>query len=554
MEKILHQLKEKRKIVDLVVICIVTFLLSIPNLSENLNLYFDDGCQHLMRAYGAYQTILRGENGNIISDFANGFGYSWDLFYGPLSEYLLLILGVVAKSFNAGFKILTYLLLFLAGRFMYQCVHEMTDNRNTALLAAIVYITSPYFFTDIYIRHSLGEAMAFVFVPMVFSGLYRLLNTEKNHYDLVFGAVGLILSHNISTVLTAIFALIYCLVNVKNLSRTHVKKGLLIDIAFILLLTSFYWGPFLQTKFFTDYRVFDKDAMASEESVLGQALSFKDLFITSSHDTYVFEIGLPVILMLAFSLMAIKNVQENKKEYIFFLVSGLVCVWMSTKYFPWKILPNSCYIIQFPWRMLLFSSFFFAIVTSINMTILIRKFNGRDVFVIGMICMIYVFSRYSYIPYEEYVTNVKDCGIMEVSGQKNEWLPGMGRLEYLPSKAHENSFYIATREKGIVVLEGTCHVQEETKVGNYLKAKIKTEDEKVTLELPYFYYPGYAVKLDGILLKTFETQKGFVGISLEENEHGVLEVRYTATKIMHITKIVSLISCMIFAIYVYQKR
>jgi len=184
--KILQQLKEKRKIIDVIAIGIVAFLLSIPNLSQNLNLYFDDGCQHLMRAYGTYQTILRGENWNIISDFVNGFGYSWDLFYGPLSEYLLLILGVVTKSFNTGFKILTYLLLFLAGRFMYQCVHEITDNRNTALLATIVYITSPYFFTDIYIRHSLGEAMAFVFVPLVFWGLYRLFNTEKNHYQLIF--------------------------------------------------------------------------------------------------------------------------------------------------------------------------------------------------------------------------------------------------------------------------------------------------------------------------------------------------------------------------------
>ncbi len=186
MGKILQQLKEKRKIIDVIAIGIVAFLLSIPNLSQNLNLYFDDGCQHLMRAYGTYQTILRGENWNIISDFVNGFGYSWDLFYGPLSEYLLLIFGVVTKSFNTGFKILTYLLLFLAGRFMYQCVHEITDNRNTALLATIVYITSPYFFTDIYIRHSLGEAMAFVFVPLVFWGLYRLFNTEKNHYQLIF--------------------------------------------------------------------------------------------------------------------------------------------------------------------------------------------------------------------------------------------------------------------------------------------------------------------------------------------------------------------------------
>lgn len=336
----------------------------------------------------------------------------------------------------------------------------------------------------------------------------------------------MLLSHNIFTILTAIFAGIYCILNLRSITRTRVKKGIMIDFIWILLITFFYWGPFLETKFFTNYQVFEKDAMATQESVLQNALSLEDLFITPSSEHYVFEIGIPVILMLVFSIMTIRRLKENRKEYLFFLISGLVSLWMATKYFPWKWLPNSFYIIQFPWRMLLPVAFFFSIVCSINMATLIRNFNSKDVLIIVFICMIYLFSRYGYMPYSENIIDVKDYEIVRVSGQNGEWLPGMGRLEYLPSKAYQNSFYLATRDNGIVVLEGTCEIQEETKMGKNLSAKVSTAEQKTNLELPYLYYPGYLVKLDGVSLEITETENGFLGIYLDENEQGKLEIEY----------------------------
>ena len=554
LKKILHRLKENRVVVDSVVIFMVAVILIIPNFLQNTDIYFDDGCQHLLRGYGAYQAITNKENTRVISHFANGFGYSWDLFYGPLSEYCLIGLGIIFHSFNVGFKILLLLIMFLAGACLYKLVYCMTDNRNTALLAGIIYITTPYFFTDIYVRHALGECMAFVFVPMVFLGLYHLFNTEKNHYYLVLGVAGLLLSHNIATVLTAILALIYCIINAKNFSRSRVQKGLLLDILWIVLLTSFYWAPFLQTQFSAEYRVFEKDAMATQESLLESLLSAKDLFITPNDTPYVFEIGLPVILMLAFSLVTFRVLKENKKEYLFFLISGMLSIWMSTKYFPWKLLPSQCYIIQFPWRMLLFSSFFFAIVASMNMSTLIKKFRRRDVFVIGLICMMYVFSRYSCIPYAEEVPEVTEYELAAISGQENEWIPGMGRMEYLPSKAYDNLFYVATRQPGISVLEGECNLQNETKMRNSMSVQIATSGEKVVLELPYLYYPGYTVKLDGVPLDSFETEKGFLGSKIDENEVGTLEVKYTGTRIMNLTKIISFVTLIVFLIYIYKKH
>lgn len=554
MKKLLHKIKQNRTIVDIIGIFFIALLLAMPIFDSNNDVFFDDGSQHLMRAYGTYQSILQNGSGNVISDFTNGFGYSWNLFYGPLSTGTVIICSIILGGFNIGFKVVMLLILFLAGSFMYKFLYELTEQRNTAYLGAIIYITSPYFFTDLYIRHALGELGAFVFIPMVFLGLYNLFHTENNHYYLIFGAAGLILSHNISAVLTAIFAVIYCLWNGKNLTSTRVKKGLLLDFIAILLITSFYWMPFLETKFYTDYRVYEKDAMATQESFLYHTLDLKDLLITPNDTDFVFEIGLPVILMLVFSVMTFRRLEENKKEYLLFLIFGLISSWMATKYFPWKWLPECFYIIQFPWRMLVYTSFFFAIVASINMTTVIKKFQTKDVFIIGTICVLYIFSKYYMIPYSDIVPYSEQYEIMSVSGQNNEWLPGMGRLEYLPSRAYQNTFYLATRKPEILVMQGNCQIQQKIKKGAYMTVKIETQKENVLLELPFINYPGYTVRFDGMVKEIFETENGMIGCNIEADENGELEIMYTGTLIMNVSKIISMISFVLYLGYVWKKH
>lgn len=227
---------------------------------------------------------------------------------------------------------------------------------------------------------------------------------------------------------------------------------------------------------------------------------------------------------------------------------------MATKYFPWKWLPDSFCIIQFPWRMLIFSTFFFAVVCSINMTTVVKNFNIKDVLIIAVICVIYIYSKYGVIQYSDEVVNVEEYQISNISGQNNEWLPGMGRLEYLPSKAYDNTFYIATRENKIYTLSGECQIQEEVKIGSWLSAKIHTEGEKVSLELPFIYYPGYTIRFDGIITDTFETENGFLGCNIESDEDGKLEVNYTGTDLMNISKVISSVSLVIYIIYVWRKH
>ena len=155
MKKFWDKIKENRNLLDNIFLFLIAIILCIPMFGSGNDIFFDDGSQHLMRAYGSYRSVVQNETQNIISDFANGFGYSWNLFYGPLSADCIIVMSLLFGTFNLGFKITMFAILSLAGCLMDKFVKEMTEDRNTALLAGIIYMTSPYFFTDIYIRHAI---------------------------------------------------------------------------------------------------------------------------------------------------------------------------------------------------------------------------------------------------------------------------------------------------------------------------------------------------------------------------------------------------------------
>ena len=73
----------KEKIKDYLIILIFTLLVSFPLVSSNIDVYVDDGIQHIARLMGTFQSIV--DDGElfpvIMSNFCNGFGYSWNILY-----------------------------------------------------------------------------------------------------------------------------------------------------------------------------------------------------------------------------------------------------------------------------------------------------------------------------------------------------------------------------------------------------------------------------------------------------------------------------------------
>ena len=72
---------------------------------------------------------------------------------------------------------------------MYYFMKKITKDKNVSILGSALYMVMPYHLTDMYIRGSVGEFLSFIFIPLVFLGLYNLFNEEKKDWLLVIGAV-----------------------------------------------------------------------------------------------------------------------------------------------------------------------------------------------------------------------------------------------------------------------------------------------------------------------------------------------------------------------------
>lgn len=165
----LKKILKKEHTKNILILLIASAFICIPLLNKNLNIAYDDGVQHICRLMGTMQSITEGQVFPVImSNFCNGFGYSWNLFYSPLTAYFPLLFKLIGVSYLACIKLFMFLVVFLSGVAMYFFTNEVTKNKKISVLAGIFYIFAPYRLTDMYLRNALAELTSFIFIPLIF--------------------------------------------------------------------------------------------------------------------------------------------------------------------------------------------------------------------------------------------------------------------------------------------------------------------------------------------------------------------------------------------------
>jgi len=560
----IKEILKNEKCVSLIIILIASIFVCIPLMNKNIDMTYDDGIQHICRIIGTFKSLQEGETA-IMSEFCNGFGYSWNLFYSPLTAYLPLIFKILGVSFVTCIKLFMFLVVFLSGYFMYLFTKKLTKNNNIALVASIMYIFAPYRLTDMYVRNALAELTSFVFFPLIFLGIYNLFAEETNNkhvfIPLIIGAVGLILTHTVITIYTAIFALIYVLLNFKKLKDKRILKVLLVSALLILVITSFFWAPLLELKNSANYEVFKEGRMERTEVLVAYKLDFYRLFFTKNTDYMIYEIGIITLLGLVLTPLAIKKIKQEKycKLYLFMLISGIVSCIMTLKIFPFEHLPSILKMLQFTFRLLEFSSFFFSVVAAINIGVLSKKFEIKEVVILLIVIMILTISFSSHLRKLENYDEQRLIDTVPVTENTGRVHAGCASFEYLPTKAFDNRNYIETRSQDAIVTNGTAQIENEEKEGSNMTFDIKYVLEESEIELPYIYYIGYEVTLEyngqKIKLEKYETEKGFVGIKVPILEEGKIEVEYTGAAIMKLSGFISIIGiCVLIGICIKDKK
>ena len=177
-------------------------------------------------------------------------------------------------------KIFGGLCIIASGITMYQFVYKVTNKRTIALFASIFYMIAPYKLANVYKRFAIGEFTAMVFIPWVFLGLYNLFKQDgKKHYYIAIGAIGLMLSHTVTTLYIALFSVIYVLFNIEKLKDKEIIKKCIINVIFILLVSMLFWMPMLEATSAAKYTIMDDKTMRTNgRFVADNVISFSQLF------------------------------------------------------------------------------------------------------------------------------------------------------------------------------------------------------------------------------------------------------------------------------------
>ena len=563
MIKLLNRIKDNK---EYLYILLISIIVCIPLMNKNINIYRDDGIQHVCRLIGTYQTIRSGEMlPMIMASFCNNFGYSWNIFYSPLTAYAPLIFKIFNFTFTNCLKIFMFAVTLLSGITMYTFMMNVTKNKNVSLLSSILYVLASYRITDMYIRIAVAELASFMFIPIIFDGLYSVLKEEKLSFKLIWGTVGLILTHTVITMYMAIICLLYLIFNIKKLKSVKVIRALVISLVFISLITSFYWVGLLQHHNATSYEVFVPGRMEVGNKLEYYKTEFYQLFYTSKDQQMIYAIGMVTVLGLVLTPIVWKRIEkEYKRTYVLFLTFGIILTIMTLTFFPFEKLPSVFKMIQFTFRLYEFTAFFFAFVAGINYGIIIKNFKIFDVIVLAVISTLLLVPYKSKLEYELSTNEERLIEGVRVTENTGRVHAGMASMEYLPSKAFKVlNTYIANRKDEPIIMSGEAEILNYNKNGTNLEFELKNEQEAdnqnnkteagLTIELPYIYYLGYRVYANGSEIEYTESDNGFVQIKINPalyEQDVKINVKYTGTNEMFVTFKISVI--FIFAIEIFE--
>ena len=350
----------QEQIVDYCIILGVALLAMTPMMQTYLY-DGDDLSYHLARLEGLKDGILDGQIPvNILPEGLQGNGYL-NAMYPYLFLYIGAFLRICRVSIGLSYKVLIFLANLGSAVCAYTSVKSMSRSRLSIILSVVLYTLMPYRFTNIFSRGDLGETLALIFWPLVIAGLYHIVMGErKRWYYLVIGFSGVLQSHILSAAFVAaicvITALVYCVRIMRERRYVEIGKA----VGMFLLLNMWYLVPFLFYFFKEDLgkevlRWSGYFEQSINPSTFTQSISL--------YNKQYFSLGLALLGCVGIGIIWLLCERRSKKTdqegyLLYLLVLGCVLSYMTTGYFPSKVLAENDVInsiitmIQFPWRFL----------------------------------------------------------------------------------------------------------------------------------------------------------------------------------------------------------
>lgn len=445
-----------------------------------------------------------------VPDLSFGFGYPLFNFVFPLPFYIAEIFHLFRFSLVDSVKAVFFISIPLSGYFMYKFLKEHA-SKWLSLAGAMIYIYTPYRATDIYVRGAFGEALAFIFPPLIAWAI-----SQQNIVIIAFSVAGLILSHNIMAYMFLPFLVILGLI---------VGSKLKTFLGFVLglLISSYFWLPAIFESSLMKYdTVFNfVDHFPTIKQLITPYFGY-GASVPGPYDGMSFFMGAINLILIVLTIIFFKKLNK-----ISIWALGMICVsilmmnFRST--FLWQDLPLVPYF-QFPWRFLSLTTF----ATSI-LVISLNEFKYAKQ--IGMVIVLVVIAiNFTYFKPHDFLGRTDGYYI-------NRYIP-------VPVASSE---YLKTGEEYLRLPKATEKRPTEVSPDKKLSSSfiINTETSK-TLNYYKYYFPGWEVRIDGKIVEAYAGKPyGQIEYIVPSGNHSI-SISFKETLFRKILDVLSVIS-LVFA-------
>lgn len=434
-----------------------------------------------------------------VPDLSFGFGYPLFNFVYPLPFYFGEIFHLIGLSLVDSVKVVFALSIPFSMYLMYRLLKEFLSE-ELSLAGAILYVYAPYRATEIFVRGTIGEIVAFVFLPLVAWSIIKLTKEKVNSRWIGISALAiaaLVLSHNIMAYMFMPFAFVLLAARIIWLVKNK-KAAIFRSLAGIilgLLVSIYFWWPAIAEsrlmQYSTVFNFYDHFPTLKQLATpyFGYGASVPGPYDLMSF--YIGIIGLAVV-GLGTVVFAINWKKFTKDEKIFALWGILIfvtSVFMMNhrSSFLWRSLPLLPYF-QFPWR-------FLAMVTFASPILLLgfSKIKHQEIIALVIIALAIVLN-FNYFKPSEYLGRMDNYYL-------NRYVPVPIASDIYKTTSEEYLRLPLSTEKRPnmnypIVYSNVDNVKSVNEVSP-LRIKIETDySTESYINYRKYYYPAWTAKID----------------------------------------------------------
>ena len=527
---------------------------------KNAYLRPDDFFFQLSRVEGIVESLKNGIfPARINPFFLNGYGYADGLYYPNVFLYFPAVLRLLGFNAITTYKIFSFVVNFLAILICYLSATNIGKSRYAGLVAATLYGFASYRLIDFMYRCTLGEALSFLFIPLILWGLYEIFSGHTERWGLfALGFLGITWSHLLSLSIVTVFTFIYLLINIKTvLTDRRVLSALLKSVISVLGLSAFFFLPMIEQTVSNELKA---NILLSSvysfpntnEGIFPGAFPLHPISVWNpSPDP---NLGYPLLFLpLIFLLTKKKKGNQTYKIAVKLIVAGLIIAFISTEYFPWQWIAWLFNRLQFSWRILILAVPLLSIGGGLLISEVVDQKRKMPVLI-----TVFCFSALCFMPY---FTNVLELRMVTNNYPVHIDSNHVSGGEYLP-KGTEAEF--VDKNKDTVLsdadnLEILFHDRKPLQFSFEYRISEADDSIPVHFEAPVLYYTGYQAILnvegkEPAPLKTYLGTHGFVAFDITGEPEGKVTVYYQKTRWQYIGDYLTLATLIFIIVALLHQR